>query len=58
VGQDNQKMPPKKSLNQYPFYNSDNICFKAENFIKNTIMIPCHQYLEKEELERIAEALV
>ena len=48
----------KKSLNQYPFYNSNNICFKAENFIKNTIMIPCHQYLEKEELERIAEALV
>ena len=47
----------KKSLNQFSFYNDTSSCINAENFINNTIMIPCHQYLEKEELQRIAKAL-
>lgn len=46
----------KSTLNNHPFYKSDRKCPGAEKIIKNTIMIPCHQYLEKEELKRMAEA--
>jgi dTDP-4-amino-4,6-dideoxygalactose transaminase len=48
----------KEPLSNYSFYNSNEKFYNAEKFVKNTIMIPCHQYLEKEELKRIAEALV
>lgn len=48
----------KEPLSNYSFYNNNYKQFSnAEKFVKNTIMIPCHQYLEKEELKRIAEAL-
>jgi dTDP-4-amino-4,6-dideoxygalactose transaminase len=46
-----------ESLNTYSFYENSKKCPGAEKLVKNTIMIPCHQYLEKEELNRIAEAL-
>lgn len=48
----------KQSLNTYSFYEDTKKCENAEIFVKNTIMIPCHQYLEKEELNRIKKALV
>lgn len=46
-----------ETLASYSFYKNKKACPGAEKLIKNTIMIPCHQYLEKEELNRIAEAL-
>lgn len=47
----------KQPLNVYSFYKDSKSCANAEKFVKNTIMIPCHQYLEKEELNRIKKAL-
>lgn len=47
----------KESLDTYSFYKSNRVCKGAEKLINNSIMIPCHQYLEQEELDRIAKAL-
>lgn len=47
----------KEPLSNYSFYKNTKKYPNAEKFVRNTIMIPCHQYLEKEELNRIKKAL-
>jgi len=47
----------KQPLNTYSFYNSNQHLPNVERFTKNLVHLPCHQYLEQSELDRIAEVL-
>lgn len=47
----------KEPLHKFKHFNNENVCPNTEKFVKNTIMLPCHHYLTKEELNRISNAL-
>ena len=47
----------KEPLHKFSHFNSKTNCLNTEKFVKNTIMLPCHHYLTKEELTRIANVL-
>lgn len=47
----------KEPLHLFKYFNNDSNCQNTEKFVKNTIMLPCHHYLTKEELDRIANVL-
>jgi len=48
----------KEPLHQFEWLNDNKKqCPITEQFTTSTVMLPCHHYLEEEELERIAKAL-
>ena len=48
----------KEPLHQFNFLNDYHAwCPLTEQFTASTVMLPCHHYLEEEELERIKKAL-
>lgn len=47
----------KEPLHKFNHFNNVINCQNTEKFVKNTIMLPCHHYLENEELKRILNAL-
>jgi len=48
----------KEPLHLFPWLNIYNdSCPIAENFVKTTVMLPSHHYLEIEELQKVADVL-
>jgi dTDP-4-amino-4,6-dideoxygalactose transaminase len=47
----------KKPLNTYNFYTNEKYLPNVENFTSTLVHIPCHHFMEDEELYRIKEAL-
>lgn len=47
----------KEPLHKFSFFEDISNCPNTEKFVKTTVMLPCHHYLEDEEKERIAKAL-
>ena len=47
----------KEPLHNFKFFENNSNCQNTEKFVKNTVMLPCHHYLEQEERQRIATAL-
>ena len=49
----------KEPLHKYSWLEGQISCLLTEvdNFVTSTVMLPCHHYLEDEELERIADVL-
>ena len=47
----------KEPLHKFSFFEDFTNCPNTEKFVKTTVMLPCHHYLNDEEKERIAKAL-
>jgi dTDP-4-amino-4,6-dideoxygalactose transaminase len=47
----------KQPLNTYPFYSNQKYLPNVKKFVENLVHLPCHQFMEQEELDRIKNIL-